>query len=297
MKKYIILALFPFIFFCSCGRQTKQDKNQTSIEITDYHNRKVQIKKDLHTIVSLSPGITELIFDLQSGDKLIGRTNYCTYPPQVQNITSIGGIADANVEKIVSLHPDVVIASSMLSKSKLEQIERAGIAIISLPERTTVEGVFQTIAILGRILDREVLSTKIIADMKQRIEAITKRNSDNKQTKRPKVYYVVGFGAGGDFSAGANTYIDDILTLAGGDNIAKSSVNWSFSREELFAKNPDFIFIRKEDYNQFIHTKPYSTLAAVRNHKVFPVDSRLMDCQTARSVRMIETISDIIHTK
>ncbi|MDR0790328.1 MAG: ABC transporter substrate-binding protein [Bacteroidales bacterium] len=291
--KYLICLLFPFVVCISCKKETPVTNNENKIEITDYYNRKVLIKEDIKSIVSLSPGISELIFDLQSGDKLIGRTDYCNYPPQVRNITSIGGITNANVEKIISLQPDIVIASSMLSKSKLEQIERASIAIVSLPERTTVEGVYQTIAIIGKIVGKNALAEQKIKQMKQRIK-VTKDKNEAYKTKI-KVYYVIGFGSGGDFSAGANTYIDNILTLAGGDNIAKSSANWSFSREELLSQDPDFIFIRNEDYDNFIHTKPYTNLSAVINNKVFAVESSLMDCQSTRSVQIIEYISNIIH--
>jgi iron complex transport system substrate-binding protein len=281
----------------SCNHQTKHAGDNNTIEITDYYNRKVIISRNSQRIVSLSPGISELIFDLQSGKRLIGRTDYCTFPSEIKNIPSIGGISNANVEKIISLKPDLIISSSMISKSELEQIERASIPVVALPERNSLEGVYETIRILGKILGQDSLAELKISEMKQRIKAITKQNSNNDDGKRPKVYYVVGFGSGGDFSAGGNTYIDNIITLAGGDNIAKNSRNWTFSKEELFYQNPDFVFIRREDYNQFIKTKPYNSLSAVKNGKVFPVESSLIDCQTIRSVEIIEIISDIIHKK
>ncbi|MDR1725107.1 MAG: ABC transporter substrate-binding protein [Bacteroidales bacterium] len=291
MKHFIIL-FFLIIACFSCQKEQKIKINDNQIVITDYYNRKVIIKKDVQRIVSLSPGITELVFDLQKGDKIIGRTDYCSFPPQVLKIQSVGGITNANVEQIISLQPDIVISSSMLSKSKLEQIEKAGVSIIALPERNNVEGVYQTIEILGKILGQETLAQQKINAMKQRILVIKEKNN---YSILPKVYYVIGFGAGGDFSAGKNTYIHEIITLAGGDNIAAKIVNWSFSKEELFANEPDYIFIRKEDYSQFIHTAPYTNLKAVRLHKVYPIESSLMDCQTIRSVEAIEQISYIIH--
>ena len=291
--KYLIYLLFPFIFCASCGKKTPIEESKNTIKITDYYNREVIIKKDIKTIVSLSPGISELIFDLGKGDNLIGRTDYCNYPSQIRNITSIGGITNANVESIISLQPDIVIASSMLTKSKLMQIEKASIAIVALPERNTVEGVYQTIKILGKILNQNAIAEQKISDMKRRLQVIKDSNASNQTT--PTVYYVVGFGAGGDFSAGSNTYIDNIITLAGGNNIAKSSTNWSFSREKLLSQDPDFIFIRKQDYERFIKTAPYTKLSAVINNRVFSIESSLMDYQSIRSIEAIEYIASIIH--
>jgi iron complex transport system substrate-binding protein len=263
-------------------------------------SEKAPLKKTPMRVVSVSPAITEIMFYLDCGDRLIGRTEFCNYPSQTKNIQSIGGINNANLEMIIALKPDLVITSSIFTKKMFETIENASIPIMSFQERNSIEGMYEIIEIIGGIMDKEAKAQEIINNVKDRLSKIKQEREKNLKTKGvtslPKVYYVVGFGAGGDFSAGKDTYIDEIIHLSGGYNIAKESINWSFSKEELFAKQPDFIFVRKEDSAIFVNTHPYNELNAVKQNRVFGIESRLMDIQTPRTIDAIEYISNIIST-
>jgi iron complex transport system substrate-binding protein len=261
-------------------------------------SKKCPIKGVPKKIVSVSPAITEIIFDLDCGNRLIGRTDFCTYPKEVKNIKSIGGINNSNLEMIISMRPDLVITSSIFTKKMFQTIETSGIPIISFKERNTIDGMYDVIRMLGDILDKKDKANEIIDNSKQRLKEIKEKRENINKAKGlktlPKIYYVVGFGSSGDFSAGKDTYINEIITLAGGDNIAKNSINWSFSTEELFAKQPDYIFVRKEDSASFVNTHPYKELKAVKNKKVYGIDSEIMDIQTPRSIEAIEFISKVI---
>ena len=101
----------------------------------------------------------------------------------------------------------------------------------------------------------------------------------------------------GDFTAGRDTYINEIIELSGGRNIANNISNWSYSKEELFAQQPDYIIVRQEDLNHFINTAPYKDLKAVKQKKVLGINSSLIDCQTCRSIEAIRIISNFIHHK
>ncbi|MCK9163030.1 MAG: helical backbone metal receptor [Bacteroidales bacterium] len=261
-------------------------------------SKKTPIKSVPKTIISVSPAITSILFDLECGDKLIGRSDFCNYPPEVKNIKSIGGINNSNLEMIISMKPDIVITSSIFTKKMFETIETANIPIISFKETNTIDGMYDIIKVLGDILNKKDKANQIIRESKTKLQEIkTKREKIIKtknNKKMPKVYYVIGYGQSGDFSAGKNTYIHQIITLAGGDNIAKNTVNWSFSTEELFSQQPDIIFVRKEDSSNFVNTYPYNKLNAVKNNKVYGIESELMDLQTPRSIQAIEFISEII---
>lgn len=294
MRNSISLILILVLFF-SCGKSVKQNEELTDsiFEFTDYYNRTVKVNISPKTVVSLSPGITEILFDLGVGDRLIGRTNFCNYPTEAKNIASIGGITDANLEKIISLRPEIVITSSMVRKDLVENISKAGINIICLPERSNIEGVFRTLDILGQIFDKKEISDSLINNMKKELENIKQLHNNN--STKPSIYYVVGYGATGDFTAGKNTYINEIIELAGGINIANNISNWSYSKEALFAKQPDYIIVREEDLNNFIKTSPYKDLKAVKTGKVLGINSSLMDCQTCRSLEAIKKIAEFIN--
>ncbi len=295
VSKYIILLLLLFssVYFTSCKGGDKDMKKNNYVIST-----KSPIKSVPKTIVSVSPAITSILFDLECGDRLIGRTEFCTYPPQVKNIRSIGGINNANLEMIISMQPDLVITSSIFTKKMFETIESSKIPIISFKETSEIEGMYNIIEVLGDILDKKEKAAKIISDCKTKLQEIKskreKKESRQENFIKPKVYYVIGYGQSGDYSAGKETYINEIITLSGGDNIAKNSINWSFSTEELFAQQPDFIFVRREDSANFVKTYPYTNLSAVKNNKVFGIESELMDLQTPRSIKAIEFISEIL---
>lgn len=294
MKRNLFLfLLIALLYSCGNNEKSKIDNQDSTIEFTDYYNRKVEVKVSLSSIISLSPGITEILFDLGVGDRVIGRTNFCNYPAEVKNIESVGGITDANLEKIISLRPEIVITSSMVRKDMVDNINKAGISVICLPERSNIEGVYQTLSILGKIFDKKDKSDSLIKNMQNGLDEIKKSYQTNKT--KPTIYYVVGYGATGDFTAGKNTYINEIINLAGGENIANNITNWSYSKEELFAKNPDYIIVRQEDLNNFINTSPYKDLKAVKNKKVLGIDSSLMDCQTTRSIEAVKIIAKFIN--
>ena len=302
-SKYILIALtlISSSLFLSCKGGDKDMKKNNYVV-----SKVAPIKSVPKTIVSVSPAITSIIFDLGCGDKLIGRTDFCTYPPQVKNIKSIGGINNANLEMIISMQPDLVITSSIFTKKMFETIESSKIPIISFKETNEIEGMYDIIEVLGDILDKKDEADEIISDCKTKLQEIKSKRQKIESKKEfaeskkenhnmPKVYYVIGYGQSGDFSAGKDTYINQIITLAGGDNIAKNSINWSFSTEELFSQQPDYIFIRTEDSANFVRTYPYTKLNAVKYNKVFGIESQLMDLQTPRSIKAIEFISEILY--
>ncbi|MEE1096709.1 MAG: ABC transporter substrate-binding protein, partial [Bacteroidales bacterium] len=273
-------------------KQSSTQENQEGyVCFTDYYGRSKKINTNPQKVISLSPGITELIFDIKMGKRIVGRTNYCNYPPEAKNIKSMGGISDANIELIVAQQPDLVLTASMVSKQMIERLESLGLNVVCLPERNKVSDVYETISLLGKIFEQEDLCDSLIDNMKQKLADIEK-NIDN--SKKPSVYYVAGFGETGDYTAGGNTFINDIIRLAGGENLAKDLNGWAISKEAIFARQPDFIIVRQEDLNTFKSTAPYNKLKAVIENRVLGIESSLTDCQTLRSVEAIKQINDFI---
>ena len=290
---FLLLGIFLITNLLSCNK-AKDDFTITDSNV--YVSKDVKIKQDNHRIVSVSPQVTEILCDLGCMDRLIARTDFCLYPKSVAKVRSIGGITDANVEMIISLQPDIVITSSIFPKKLVTVLEDASLPVVSFKEGSKIEDMYKVMTILGDLTNRQSQADSLINICKKRLAKVTSKCDSiikTEQSKRPKVYYVVGFGVGGDFSAGENTYIDEIFTLAGGDNIAKSAKNWSFNKEELFKNQPDYIFVRKADMEKFKNTSPYSELKAVKANKVFGIDD--LDLQTPRSIDAIEYIFKTIY--
>lgn len=283
------LLLFFLIFsLANCHTKEKEKKESYFLKHVDSYQRETILKSEPQRIISLSPAITEIIFLLDSEEKLVGITDFCNYPPETKFIKKIGGLLNLNIETLVALQPDLILIGSIIGKEEIEKIEKMNIPVIAIREENRVNGVINSIQTLGKILNKDSLALATAQNIEQQLAKIN--FADEGEKTKPKVYYVVGFGDGGDYSAPKNSHIDEIITLAGGINIGKELVNWNISREYLFQENPDLIFIRKEDHASFIKTFPYSQLTAVKKNHVYPIESGWIDIVSPRNIEAITLI-------
>lgn len=287
--------------FSACNKKTvNENKKEVSTSVTypltikDSYNREVTIEKEPSRIVSLAPNITEILFALGCGDKLVGRTNYCDYPKETKNITSIGSLTKPNIEKIVELKPDVVIASTHFRKDTLNKLEKMKIKVVVLYGPKTFDGVYKTINKVGEVINAKSEANKLVSDMKKKANSITDKL---KNKNRPKVYYVVSYGKMGDFTSGADTFIGNMIEMAGGNNVASDVKGWKYSVEKLVEKNPDIIICSKYfNAKKGIQETPgYKDLKAVKDGKLMEIDNNLLDRQGPRIVYGLEALSKIIH--
>lgn len=245
-------------------------------------------------IVSLAPSITELIYALGKGDALVGRTDYCDYPEEVKQVPSIGSLIEPSVEKIVELDADVVIATANFKVDIHEKLENLGIEVVILYDAVDLEGAFESIATLGEVLNAKEEANNLITEMKAKIAEVQEKVKD---AQKPKVYYVVDFGKNGDFTATGDTFLGQMLELAGGDNIAKDATGWQYSLEKIIENDPDIIFISQYFglKEQFVETSGYKELSAVKNGKVIEIDDNLIVRQGPRIVEGIESLAKAMH--
>ncbi len=291
-RKYILLCLAAVLCLISCSN-IAQPKGDTTT-VTDDYGRTVQVPVSPTRIVSTSPAVTEIIFALgATEDLLVGRTDFCTFPPQALNIESIGGISNLNNEKILSLNPDLVISGSMIPKKSTDQLAQMGVPTVCVIEQHRFEGLYDNIAKIGQLIGCPKTADSLILHLQKEIMALPHPDDGN----RPSVYYVVGFGSSGNFTAGGNSFINDIITMAGGRNIAANMEGWSFSLESLMQSDPDYIIIRKEDSATFCRTSPYNNLSAVKEGRIIAIESGMIDLQVPRNIEAVKIISQSLSTQ
>lgn len=281
----IILGLL--LLFAACGRAPRQNE-ATSDTIVDDYGRTVVLNGNASRIVSASPSITEIMYALGQSHRLVGRTDFCLYPPAADSIPSIGGISNLNTEAILALRPDLVITASMIPQRSVDQLEKMGVPVVCIIEKNHFEELYGNISRIGQILHCEAAADSLNASLRERVNAFVTDTATRTDSKIPTVYYVVGFGATGNFTAGGNTYIDDIIQLAGGRNLAHDNTGWSYSLESLMQNDPDYIVVRREDSAAFCRTHPYSKLSAVRNGHVIGIESGTFDLQVPRNIDAIQ---------
>jgi iron complex transport system substrate-binding protein len=193
--------------------------------------------------VSLAPSLTETLFALGVGDRVVGVTRYCVHPPEVRSLPRVGGHLDPSYEAIVSLEPDlvVVIPSSEASERRLQAL---GLRVLQVDQHD-VEGVLESISILAEACGVAKRGAALRRDMERRLEAVATAVAGR---PRPRAVVVVGheIGAGAVrsvWAAGPDTFYDGVLEIAGGVNaIAGGVVRYpELSREGLAALDPDVV--------------------------------------------------------
>ena len=308
LKKFtvaLLLTVFTLgITGCgnTAGNVNKSSSDSTSsvtngetkypVTITDSFGTEITLEKEPQKVISIAPNITEMIFDLKAEDKLVGRTNYCDYPKDAESIESIGTMRTPDIEKIISLEPDLVIASTHFNEENAKKLQEAGIKTISLYEENQVTGVYTMIETLGIALNKNDQAKESVDQMKKTIDEVT---SAVNGLEEPTVYYVVGYGEGGDFSAPENTFVGGLIKLAGGKNIVPASDSWTFSLEALLEADPYIIVLRSGEKEQFMAAEGYKELTAVKEGRVYEIDNNLIDRQGYRNAEGVLTLAKIFH--
>ena len=290
---FAFLLLGTALLFSGC-HSPKTTTQEAFFTWEDSYHRHIQLDTAPQRIVSISPAITEVMFLVGAQDKLVGISDFCKYPPETEKITKIGGMHNINFEQLLSLHPDVVLIGSMISQKDVDAIEKMGIPVVCIVEESSLEGMAEMMEVIGRITQHEEKGKAEAEKWKAKI-AERKANAPDPENRKC-VYYVVGFGDGGDFTAPKKTHIQEIIELAGARNAGDSLTGWNISREYLFKINPDIILVRNEDKEAFQSRYPYTLLDAVKAGHVYGIESGWIDVVSLRNMNAVDYIAEICKT-
>jgi iron complex transport system substrate-binding protein len=276
------------------GRQPDVSNNSGfPMEITDFKERKVTIEKPPERIVTLAPGITEILFELGLGDKVVGVTDYDDYPEEVFNKPKVGDFQGPNMEAIAAQNPDIIFASTLSGKNSMEALQRLGIPVLML-EAKSIEQIYSSIEIIGKLTGKAAEGDALIKYMKERMADIRQRVS---AYPRKRVFYLVDIN--GNFTAGGGTFIDYLINLAGGENIAADSEGWAqYSMESIAEKNPEVIIAPPHagDIKDIYRLPGYSGTDAVKNDRVYVIsDDNIISRTSHRIVQGLEEIARFLH--
>ncbi|HIG18941.1 MAG TPA: hypothetical protein EYQ31_17475, partial [Candidatus Handelsmanbacteria bacterium] len=167
-------------------------------------------------IVSLAPSNTELLFAMGLGDRVVGVTKYCNYPPAAEAIEQVAGFSDLSVEKIAAVRPDLVVASRGNDAEGLETVRQMGVPVFALANNSIAD-VIESVRRLGQLTGRQQAGERLATSLQARIDTVTTRvaprllaaQSDDKRHGRPRVLW--GFAGDPIYTAGAGSIIDTAL--------------------------------------------------------------------------------------
>ena len=269
------------------------------LTVVDDLGRTIEIEKLPQRVISLSPGNTEILFALGLDDEIVGVTAYCNYPEAAKTKPRVGGYYPPDIEKIVSLEPDLVFADAIHEKAVLPALEDVGLTVVANAAES-VDAVLHDITLMGQIMGKSRRASQLVADLTQRIEVITAKTGALISEQRPRVLYVCWHDP--IWTQGSKTFIDDLIGKAGGMNIAsdfeKSRI---ISLEAVVARNPQVIAVSGMGTTRgliFSSIKNESRLRgteAIVKGQVYEIDSDLIDRPGPRIVDALEQVAKFIH--
>jgi iron complex transport system substrate-binding protein len=266
--------------------------------LLDQAGRRVELPERPQRIVALAPSVTEIIFALGEAARLIGVTAHCDFPPEATRLPKVGSYVRLDLERIVGLRPDLCIAvKDGNPKSAIERLEALGVPVFALDPRS-VETVIRAILDLGVVLAVEPRAEALTAEMRARIDRITRRAAG--EDRRPRVFFQIGTAP--IVSVGTHTFAHELIELAGGVNVAAGPAAYPrFSREQVLGLVPDLIVISSMDRAAGAVEEArrewnrWPGIPAVRDGRIHVVDSNLFDRPSPRLVAGLEELARCIH--
>jgi iron complex transport system substrate-binding protein len=211
-----------------------------SRELRDELGRRVILPDDPQRVVCLAPSLTETVYALGLGAIVVGVTDFTDYPPEAQTKPSVGGLTDASLEKIISLHPDLVLAMAELNRQEtVEELEQVGIPVFVVDYRG-LQGILASIQHVGDALNRSSAARGLLKRLEERRLDIVARVG---RLARPKVLIVIWYDP--VITAGSKSFITDVIAAAGGQSAtADIPQAWpQISLEEVLRRSPDFVLL------------------------------------------------------
>jgi iron complex transport system substrate-binding protein len=296
---FVLLITLAFFVFAACAPRQEKTSGEGgrgfAVQLTDSFGRTVSLAEYPQRIVSLAPNMTETLFLLNAGALVVGRTDYCDYPPQAERIPSVGSITAPSIEGVISLRPDLVVGSTHFQKETLQALENLNIPVYLGIINSEYEEVFDMVMTLGRITGRTGVAENIVRGMRERKKTV--EDAVRGAAHKPRVYYVISFGDAGDYTAGRGTFISALIKSAGGLNAGDDIEGWRYSVEALFREEPDIILCGAlgGDARRLAETPPYNRLRAVREGRVYGIDNNLLDRIGPRNIDGLEMLAKVFH--
>jgi iron complex transport system substrate-binding protein len=279
----------------------EEDSAAPAIEVVDALGNTLILDAPATRIVSLAPSLTEALFAIGAGDQVVGREDFANYPAEALELPTIGGtFGELNTEAILDLTPDLVMVAPLSSAEQVQSLMDVGLTVFMMPNPTTLEEMYDSLRIAAVITGHEAETEILIESFEIRVADIVEIISAAETT--PLVFYELdSTDPSAPWTAGPGTFIDTLITMAGGQNLGASlQGDWvQVSSEELLALNPEIIILGDAIWGvttEDVAARPgWDAIAAVANGMVYPFNDDLASRPGPRLVDGLEELAKLIH--
>ena len=246
------------------------------------------------SIISLSPSATEILFALGNGKDIIANTVYCDFPPEAKTLPKIGSWIRIDIEKIKMMKPDILFTSSIVQEKIFQQLMNAGLNVCHTDPRS-LQGIFESILIIGKAIDKTNSAEKIVSSMKKQEE----RLRSIKHKSKSKLYIEEWFNP----PMVSGNWVPDIAELAGFEYsiIRSGELSRAITLEEIQKYEPDIIlssycgFGKNSNPNYVLHRKGWNSLRAVKENRLYTIDETILNRPGPRILQAVDDIRNAIH--
>jgi len=301
-KKYILTFIFLFFtlnLYLLMGSSATVNYPLTIIDDT---GSAVTIPEEPQRIISAAPNNTEILFALGLGDKVVGVTNYANYPEEAIKVEKIGEMSPLNLEKIISLQPDLILAYPGLQLKEIPRLRELGFNVLSI-DPLTIKETLKSIKMVATVCGIPEKGNTLVEDLSRRVNKIKSEVSKISISNRPKVF--IGGTYETIYTPGEGTLLNELITLAGGKNIAASLPGWiKISPEFVAEAEPDIIIIpvgainpgEESKIKENISQRPgWANIPAIKTQNIFIVNEDLFYRAGPRLVDGLELLYEIFH--
>ena len=295
MKRVCLLALSILLIAATIACTGTTSIPDT---ITDDWGREIQLESVPQRIVSHVPSITETLYALDLGDKIVGVSDYCDYPEEAKTKPKVGGYFTPNIEVIVSMNPDLVLTDGYVDE--IANLESLGIQFAVI-QPSNMDDILKDIELLGNLTGQQKKARELINDMQSRVDNVVATVSG---APHPRVFYVFdATDTTKPWTAGPGSFADELIRIAGGENIAAQAQGaWiQLNIEELVNSDPEIIIVDSMMGTAVISPDEIKELpgwkdtTAVKQNNIFVVNGDLVNRSGPRIVEGLEAIARIIH--
>ncbi len=313
MKKLLLLWMAAAMILAGCGTEAQPEKKEGEktaqeqmtgfpVTVKDALDEEVIIEEKPEKIISLIPSNTEIVYALDSGDSIVGVTDFDNYPEEAMSKEKVGGM-EFNIEKMISLKPDLVLApgsTADTAKEGLQQLKDAGIAVVVVNDAQSFEEVYQSIEMIGKVIGESDKAAELVDTMKNSFAELKKKAEAIKPEEQKTVFVEVS-PEPEIYTAGNHTFINEMLELIGAKNAAGDMEGWpKVDPETMVERNPDVIvttygYYTEKAAEQVLARQGWSNVKAVMDQQVFDVHSDLVTRSGPRLAEGAEELAKAIY--
>jgi iron complex transport system substrate-binding protein len=264
------------------------------LTITDDAGRQVTIERSPTRIVSIAPSNTEMLFALGLDERIVGVDSYSTYPPEAEQKPQVGSYLEPDLERVVAAEPDLILATEAHLGTVLPELDALGLPTVVI-EPTDLDEVFSGMLLVGTIADTSPQAKQVVCELQARVDAVTAAVAG---APRPRVFFELSPDL---YTAGPGSFVDDLISRAGGDNVAAGAAElWpQLSAEAVVSADPQVILLADHEAGvtaEQVAARPgWQNVSAVQQGRIVSLDSDLVARPGPRVVDGVEAIAAALH--